>query len=362
MKKVFVSGTYDILHAGHVQFFEDAKRLGGHLTVCFASDEVLKMYKGREPSLPADNKKVLIGSLSCVDKVVSSSDLHPIFDFITHLKNEKPDILAVTEDDKFKDKKKDLCAQLGIEFAVLPKRNLATPVSTTRILQHLAGKERVPLRVDFAGGWLDVPRFARPGSFIVNCAISPLVSSDSWPYELSGGLGGSAAHALLAIKNGVSSELNLGVGWQDPAVIEETGLCVWRSGKKPVLDFKMNPDILLGGRMLIFYTGKGHYTPDLAKLKRDFDLICRAGKTARDAVIKSDLSLLARAISMSYRAQLGEGMEKLPDFEHCLAKKYLGGGHGGYALYLFADKAHRDRASKRKGTKKIEPYLKGETI
>jgi hypothetical protein len=53
------------------------------------------------------------------------------------------------------------------------------------------------------------------------------------------GLGGSAAHALINGRDPVQSELDLGVGWQDPAVIRETGLCVWRSGPKPVLDFKV---------------------------------------------------------------------------------------------------------------------------
>ena len=39
MKKVFVSGCYDILHAGHLQFFEEARALGDYLIVSFASAE-----------------------------------------------------------------------------------------------------------------------------------------------------------------------------------------------------------------------------------------------------------------------------------------------------------------------------------
>ena len=45
MKKVFVSGCYDIIHAGHLAFFKEAKALGDHLTVCFASDEILWIEK-----------------------------------------------------------------------------------------------------------------------------------------------------------------------------------------------------------------------------------------------------------------------------------------------------------------------------
>lgn len=60
----------------------------------------------------------------------------------------------------------------------------------------------------------DVPKLARPGAFIVNCAIAPLVSLGAWPYRLGGGLGGSGAHALLSGRDGVAAELELGVGWQ----------------------------------------------------------------------------------------------------------------------------------------------------
>ncbi len=45
MKKVFISGCYDILHGGHIQFFKEARALGNHLTVCFASDKVLWEHK-----------------------------------------------------------------------------------------------------------------------------------------------------------------------------------------------------------------------------------------------------------------------------------------------------------------------------
>ncbi len=358
MKKVFVSGCYDILHAGHVQFFRDARALGDHLTVCFASDKVLMLAKGRKPSLPEDNKKILIESLACVDVAVASSDLHPMFDFIRHLKRMKPDILAVTEDDGHKAEKKALCGRMGITLVVLPKKNPATRVSTTKILQGIGRKVQVPLRVDFAGGWLDVPKFARRGGFIVNCAISPLCSDRSWPYEMSGGLGGSAARAILDIKDGVRSELKLGVGWQDPAIIEETGLCVWRSGKVPVLDLKTNPD-WLKGKMMIVFTGKSHYTPGLVDKKRDYGIIYRAGIAARDAVRDASLRGMALAVAMSYEAQVKEGMEPLANIKGALARKYLGGGHGGYALYLFDKPEHRDTAlTAVQETLPIEPYIK----
>jgi hypothetical protein len=194
-----------------------------------------------------------------------------------------------------------------------------------------------------AGGWLDVPRFARPGDYIVNCAISPLVSLREWPYEKQAGLGGSGAWALLNGRDGVESEIDLGVGWQDPAVIRETGLCVWRSGPQPVLDFKHNGD-LLRGRMAIYWTGTQHDTPGAANFSRDYDRIAQSARIARDGVLSSSFQLLAEGVDLYHATQLAEGMDPLPDIAGSISRKYSGGGHGGYALYLFDTPAQRDAA------------------
>jgi hypothetical protein len=103
--------------------------------------------------------------------------------------------------------------QVGAEYLILPKSLDYTPTSTTQILANIRAPTHCPLRVDFGGGWLDVPKHARPGAYVVNCAISPLVSLNNWPYQLCGGLGGSGAHALLSGKDALQSELDLGVGW-----------------------------------------------------------------------------------------------------------------------------------------------------
>ncbi len=205
----------------------------------------------------------------------------------------------------------------------------------------------VPLRVDFAGGWLDVPKHAIPGTYIVNCAISPLVDLAEWPYEQNSGLGGSAAFSIAQGRNGVEDELNLGVGWQDPAIIRETGLCVWRSGNRPILEAKVNPDFLMG-KMALYWTGKPHRTPDLVDMPRDYGLIARASRTAYTGVLDKSLYDLYYAVDLTYVAQLHEGMDQLPEFGE-QAKKYCGGGWGGYALYLFDDRPD--------GFLNIEPYL-----
>ena len=358
MIKVFVSGFYDIVHAGHLQFFREARALGDHLTVSFASAEVLWRQRQRRSSLPDEHKRALIASLGPVDDVVVGTGLEEGLEFKEQFLDLRPHVLAVTEDDKYTAAKQALCAQVGARYVVLPKTPPQFPsISTTEIVRWIRAPQEAPLRVDFAGGWLDVPRFARPGGCIVNCAISPTVSLRAWPYERNAGLGGSGAWALLNGKDGVDSELDLGVGWQDPAVIAESGLCVWRSGRRPDLELKTD-GTFLRGRMAVFWTGMSHSTPGVANQSRDYDAIERAGQTARDAVWRQDLAHLAAAVRQSSAVQTAEGMAPLSaDLPGALASKYCGGGFGGYAVYLFSDVAARDAACSRPGFRPIEPYI-----
>ena len=358
MIRVFVSGCYDILHAGHLQFFREARALGDHLTVCFASRDVLWLHKHRNSSLPDEHKLALLKSLGPVDDVVIGHGMEEGLDFKEIFLQLRPHILAVTEDDHYGDLKRALCAETGTRYMVLPKTPPTfPPISTTEIVRFIRAPQEAPLRVDFAGGWLDVPRHARPGGFIVNCAISPTVSLRHWPYEKSAGLGGSGAWALLNGKDGVASELDLGVGWQDPAVISEGGLCVWRSGPRPSLEMKTD-GALLQGKMALYWTGNAHSTPGVADQGRDYDAIEKAGAAARDSLWKNSMAGLAGAVAQSYRVQLAESMRPLPeDMEGLLARKYCGGGFGGYAVYLFETDAARDRAVAERGLVAIEPFV-----
>ena len=358
MIRVFVSGYYDIIHAGHVQFFREARALGDHLTVSIASAEVLWRYRQRRSSLPDEHKCALLASLASVDDVVIGNGLEEGLDFREEFLRLRPHVLAVTDDDRYGVVKRALCEEVGARYVVLPKTPpLFAPISTTEIVRWIRAPQEAPLRVDFAGGWLDVPRFARPGGYIVNCAISPTVSLRDWPYERNAGLGGSGAWALLNGRDGVDSELDLGVGWQDPAVIAESGLCVWRSGPRPELEAKSDGG-MLRGRLALLWTGQSHCTPDLAARPRDFAAIARAGQTARDAVWGQNLAQLADAVGQSYAVQTAEGMAALPaDLPGALAWKYCGGGFGGYAAFLFADSASRDAACTRPGFRAIEPYV-----
>ncbi|MFI5355924.1 MAG: adenylyltransferase/cytidyltransferase family protein [Opitutales bacterium] len=362
MRKVFVSGCYDIIHAGHLQFFREARALGDHLTVCFASTDVLWLHKHRKSSLPDEHKRALLAGLRWVDEVVVGEGQEEGVDFKENFLRVRPQVLAVTEDDKYGPLKRALCAEVGAEYVILPKTPPEfPPISTTQIVRYIQAPQEAPLRVDFAGGWLDVPKFARSGAYVVNCAIAPTVSLRAWPYERNAGLGGSGAWALLNGRDGVTAELDLGVGWQDPAIIAETGLCVWRSGPKPELEIKHDA-AFLREHLALYWTGESHDTPGVVGRPRDYAAIEAAGRTARDAVWASSLTGLAAAVRQSYAVQRSEGMTVLPEPAqfggHALAWKYCGGGFGGYAVYLCASAADRDQLCGRPNFRPVEPYVR----
>lgn len=152
--KVFVSGTYDILHAGHVQFFKEALEYGmknchSHsigevqrveLIVSFCSDKNLMLYKGRKPSIPQDNKKILLQAICYISRVHIGTDDGYVWDFIPAFLAEKPDYLIITEDDKFAGEKGQFCKEHGATLVILPKTPpMATPVSTSSIISNIRG-------------------------------------------------------------------------------------------------------------------------------------------------------------------------------------------------------------------------------
>jgi len=95
---VLASGTFDLLHLGHVRFLEEAKKAGGEnaeLVVIVARDSTVKARKGKKPVMPEDQRRALVESLKVVDEAILGLDDFSIYKVI---KKIKPDVIAVGHD------------------------------------------------------------------------------------------------------------------------------------------------------------------------------------------------------------------------------------------------------------------------
>ena len=77
---VSTSGCFDILHAGHVKYLEEARAKGDILVVLLNSDRSVRELKGSSrPIVPEEERAVVIAGLESVDYVCIFSDKTPCF-------------------------------------------------------------------------------------------------------------------------------------------------------------------------------------------------------------------------------------------------------------------------------------------
>lgn len=84
MKKVFVNGTFDILHIGHLELLEFAKSLGDFLIVAIDSDRRVKELKG--PTRPINTeyeRKQMLEAIRWVDRVYVFDSDSELVSYIT---------------------------------------------------------------------------------------------------------------------------------------------------------------------------------------------------------------------------------------------------------------------------------------
>ena len=117
-KKVFVSGCYDLLHSGHVEFFRQAAQYGD-LYVGIGSDQTILGYKHHRTVYSEQERLFMVKSIRYVkDAYINAGS--GVMDFVPTLDIVKPDILVVNSDGG-NDEKRRLCAERGIEYVVLER-------------------------------------------------------------------------------------------------------------------------------------------------------------------------------------------------------------------------------------------------
>lgn len=153
MKKVFVSGCYDLLHSGHVEFFRQASQYGD-LYVGIGSDQTILGYKHHKTFYPEQERLFMVKSIKYVkDAYINAGD--GIMDFVPTIDIVKPDIFVVNADGS-SETKRQFCQERGIEYVVLQRTPAdgLTARSSTDIKDSTC---QLPTRLDLAGTWIDQP-------------------------------------------------------------------------------------------------------------------------------------------------------------------------------------------------------------
>ncbi len=394
-KIVFCTGCYDILQSGHAVFFNQCKQFGDILVVGVGRDSVIARLKGPgRPVNPENNRLYLVAAMQDVDYAVLNDEnlSDGKIDFRETIKKLKPDVFVLNEDDTGITEKKELCRQLGIsiEFVkrIVPPE--LEPTSTTRIIDKINFAFRAPLRIDFAGGWTDVPYIMddKPG-YVSNITISPLIELKNGKFNFSGYPRGSGLSTSTAVKllemisskaynadsksldaigedlfNLENNELNWAIGRQDQYSIVFGGFNCFEFGRHYAkrLDIDVPVEYLeeFKKNLLLLHTGisrnaqlaveqvyQNHKTPSgqdaLAKL-------ARYGKEFAFAMQKKDFVRCAEIMELNFKAQVqlasastNDIIEKMYAFakRNGLIGGKIAGAGGGGAFVFYCEHADR---------------------
>lgn len=75
---VALSGSFDILHTGHINSFKEAKSLGNILIILLNSDKSIKKYKGpKRPILKDKDRATILSAIEFIDYIVMFDDINP---------------------------------------------------------------------------------------------------------------------------------------------------------------------------------------------------------------------------------------------------------------------------------------------
>lgn len=368
-KKVFVSGCYDLLHSGHVEFFRQASQYGD-LYVGIGSDKTILGYKNHKTVYSEQERLFMVKSIRYVkDAFINSGD--GVMDFVPTLDVVKPDIFVVNSDGGSDDKSR-LCEERGIEYVVLerdPHEGLA-PRSSTSLKKSPC---MLPTRLDLAGTWIDQPYVScfNPGwaitislepSFEVRerCGLSTStrnVIKRIWPYQLPNMDPETLARLVFCFENHPEREDGIISGAQDAIGICIPGLCrhyydnhfwpekIETCEDEAVLSWLeshlcMIPmDPRQSGCSVV--AGKDITEPKVKAL-------AVAADDCWNAILRTDLEDFARAYRASFNAQVAmfpamvQGtvqsyIDRYSAMDEVLAWKMPGAGGGGYLACVVKD-------------------------
>jgi galactokinase/mevalonate kinase-like predicted kinase/glycerol-3-phosphate cytidylyltransferase-like family protein len=390
------------MQSGHAVFFSQCKQFGDLLVVGVGRDEIISRLKGPgRPVNPENNRLYLVASMQDVDyAVLNDSRLsNGKIDFYDVMQQLRPDVFVLNNDDTGIEEKEQLCKKIGttMEFVnrIVPPELEAT--STTRIIDKINFAYRAPLRIDFAGGWTDVPYIMGDKlGFVSNITISPLIELKNGKFNFSGYPRGSGLSTSTAVKllemmssktynadskslanigedlfNLENTELNWAIGRQDQYSIVFGGFSCFEFGRTYArrLDLDIPVDYLeeFKKNLLLIHTGisrnaqsaveqvyQNHKTP----VGQDaLDKLAAYGREFALSMQKKDFIRCAEIMELNFKAQVqlasastNETLENMYAFARkngLIGGKIAGAGGGGAFIFYCENPDHLKNAMKK---------------
>ena len=366
-KKVFVTGCFDLLHSGHVAFFQEAA-LYGDVYVGLGSDDTVSQLKGRYPVNNQDERKYMIEALASVKKCFINSG-SGIMDFLKEIEGVKPDIFIVNEDGNTP-AKEELCRKLGIQYIVLKRIPHGTlPIRSTTSLKDEC---TMPYRIDLAGGWLDQPyvgRFA-PGP-VLTISIEPTVEFNErsgmatstrrkaielWHSDVPAGNKEHLAKILFSFENPPGTKVV--AGSQDSIGIVMPGLnrIEYNGEYWPVHITSVHDEDILSwieNHLSLITLGPRDTAYDVLEdteiNQQNAEALKRAAERCWEAVVRKDLREFGEHFKGSFQAQIKMFPNMVTEDTFSIINKYKntalgwklsGAGGGGYLIFV-SDKPMR---------------------
>ena len=368
-KKVFVSGCYDLLHSGHVEFFRQASQYGD-LYVGIGSDKTIEALKGHKTMYSEQERLFMVRAIRYVKEAYINQG-EGYLDFLPTLDLVHPDSLVVNEDGD-RDDKRQLCRDRGMEYIVLkrvPGEGLEARSSTG--LKQSASQ--LPTRL--AGTWIDQPYVSchAPGWALTisleptfdireRCGLSTSTRNTIkrvWPYQLPNMDPEMLARLVFCLENDPERSDGIVSGAQDAIGICVPGLArhYYNGSYWPEkIEYTQDPTLLQWLEDHLCMIPMFPRRPGCSVVEgkditpEKVGALAAAADRCWTAIQQMDLEAFASAYKASFEAQVAmfpamiqpgvqDCIDRYSAMDGVLAWKMPGAGGGGYLALVCRDRS-----------------------
>jgi D-beta-D-heptose 7-phosphate kinase/D-beta-D-heptose 1-phosphate adenosyltransferase len=150
---VLTSGSFDLIHLGHVKYLARAKELGGILVVGVDSDAKIRRRKGEDrPMVPEDERLELLAHQRPVDLIYLKQEEDPQWGLI---KAVEPDVLVLTADHSYTPDQLSALEEIVGEVVVLERQSSVTTSERIRQMYMNLGDKLGPKLAEVLPGLID---------------------------------------------------------------------------------------------------------------------------------------------------------------------------------------------------------------